>query len=179
MNIIRTEIPEVLILEPNVFNDERGYFFESFNQKKFEDAIGYKINFVQDNQSKSSKGVLRGLHYQIAPFAQAKLVRCVEGEIFDVAVDIRKDSPTFKQWVGVKLTAENKKQLWIPSGFAHGFIALTDAQVFYKTDNYYHKESERSIIWNDSSLSINWGVNDVILSNKDKQSAAFNVNTCE
>lgn len=179
MNIIRTEIPEVLILEPNVFNDERGYFFESFNQKKFEDAIGYKINFVQDNQSKSSKGVLRGLHYQIAPFAQAKLVRCVEGEIFDVAVDIRKDSPTFKQWVGVKLTAENKKQLWIPSGFAHGFIALTDAQVFYKTDNYYHKESERSIIWNDSSLSINWGVNDAILSNKDKQSAAFNVNTCE
>lgn len=178
MNIIKTEIPEVLILEPNVFNDERGYFFESFNQKKFEDAIGYKINFVQDNQSKSSKGVLRGLHYQVAPFAQAKLVRCVEGEILDVAVDIRKDSPTFKQWVGVKLTAENKKQLWIPSGFAHGFIALTDAQVFYKTDNYYHKESERSIIWNDSSLSINWGVNDVILSNKDKQSAAFNVDTC-
>lgn len=178
MNIIKTEIPEVLILEPSVFSDERGYFFESFNQEKFEDAIGFKVNFVQDNQSRSSKGVLRGLHYQVSPYAQAKLVRCIHGSIFDVAVDIRYDSPTFGKWVGATLTAENKKQLWVPSGFAHGFIALTDAEVLYKTDNYYHKESERSIIWNDSVLNIDWGTSDVILSEKDKLAFPFNIKTC-
>uniref|UniRef100_UPI002A8108D1 dTDP-4-dehydrorhamnose 3,5-epimerase n=3 Tax=Enterobacteriaceae TaxID=543 RepID=UPI002A8108D1 len=126
MNFIKTEIPEVLIFEPTVFGDERGFFMESFNQKKFEDAVGQKIDFVQDNHSKSSKGVLRGLHYQKEPYAQGKLVRCVAGAVFDVAVDIRKNSPTFGKWVGVILSAENKRQLWIPEGFAHGFLTLED-----------------------------------------------------
>lgn len=174
MNVIKTDLSDVLIFEPNVFNDQRGYFFESFNQKVFEDAVGYGVNFVQDNHSCSAKGVLRGLHFQIAPFEQAKLVRCVEGEIFDVAVDIRKDSPTFGQWIGALLTADNKRQLWIPAGFAHGFYARTDAQVFYKTNNFYHKDSERSIRWNDKTLGIDWGVADVLLSNKDEVASSFN-----
>ncbi len=130
MNIIKTEIPEVLIFEPKVFGDERGFFMESFNQKKFEDAVGQQIDFVQDNHSKSSKGVLRGLHYQKEPYAQGKLVRCVAGAVFDVAVDIRKQSPTFGKWVGVILSAENKRQLWIPAGFAHGFLTLQDNTEF-------------------------------------------------
>lgn len=124
MNVIKTDIPDVLIFEPKVFGDDRGFFFESFNQKVFEEAVGRRVDFVQDNHSKSSKGVLRGLHYQLEPYAQGKLVRCVAGEVFDVAVDIRKSSPTFGKWVGVNLSAENKRQLWIPEGFAHGFYVL-------------------------------------------------------
>ncbi|HAT7586455.1 TPA: dTDP-4-dehydrorhamnose 3,5-epimerase, partial [Citrobacter freundii] len=126
MNVIETEISDVLIFEPKVFGDERGFFMESYNQKIFEKAVGRKIEFVQDNHSKSSKGVLRGLHYQVSPFAQGKLVRCVVGEVFDVAVDIRKNSKTFGKWVGVNLSSDNKRQLWIPDGFAHGFLTLTD-----------------------------------------------------
>ncbi|HCD8986251.1 TPA: dTDP-4-dehydrorhamnose 3,5-epimerase, partial [Citrobacter freundii] len=141
MNVIKTEIPEVIIFEPKVFGDERGFFMESFNQRLFEEATGRKVEFVQDNHSKSSKGVLRGLHFQRAPYAQGKLVRCVSGEVYDVAVDIRKNSKTFGRWVGITLSAENKKQLWIPEGFAHGFMTLTDNTEFlYKTTNYYHPE---------------------------------------
>ncbi|EOI2493624.1 MULTISPECIES: dTDP-4-dehydrorhamnose 3,5-epimerase [Enterobacter] len=170
MNFIKTEIPEVLIFEPTVFGDERGFFMESFNQKKFEDAVGQQIDFVQDNHSKSSKGVLRGLHYQKEPYAQGKLVRCVAGAVFDVAVDIRKNSPTFGKWVGVILSAENKRQLWIPEGFAHGFLTLEDNTEFlYKTTDYYHPEAEGSILWNDEDIGINWPKEDnVILSKKDK-----------
>ncbi|WP_049008289.1 dTDP-4-dehydrorhamnose 3,5-epimerase [Enterobacter cloacae] len=170
MNFIKTEIPEILIFEPRVFGDERGFFMESFNQKIFEDAIGQKIDFVQDNHSKSSKGVLRGLHYQKEPYAQGKLVRCVAGAVFDVAVDIRKQSPTFGKWVGVILSAENKRQLWIPEGFAHGFLTLEDNTEFlYKTTDYYHPESEGSILWSDEDIGINWPEEDnIILSNKDK-----------
>jgi dTDP-4-dehydrorhamnose 3,5-epimerase len=169
MNVIKTEIPDVLIFEPKVFGDDRGYFFESFSQKVFEEAVGRKVDFVQDNHSKSCKGVLRGLHYQLAPHAQGKLVRCVAGEVFDVAVDIRKESPTFGKWVGVNLSAENKRQLWIPEGFAHGFFVLTEtAEFIYKTTNYYHQNSERCIIWNDSAIDISWPeCNNMILSEKD------------
>ncbi|EEZ4277512.1 dTDP-4-dehydrorhamnose 3,5-epimerase, partial [Escherichia coli] len=157
MNVIKTEIPDVLIFEPKVFGDERGFFFESFNQKVFEEAVGRKVEFVQDNHSKSSKGVLRGLHYQLEPYAQGKLVRCVVGEVFDVAVDIRKSSSTFGKWVGVNLSAENKRQLWIPEGFAHGFLVLSEtAEFVYKTTNYYAPGYEGSIIWNDKILSIDW-----------------------
>ncbi|EGS5070174.1 dTDP-4-dehydrorhamnose 3,5-epimerase, partial [Escherichia coli] len=146
MNVIKTEIPDVLIFEPKVFGDERGFFMESFNQKVFEEAVGRKVEFVQDNHSKSSRGVLRGLHYQKAPYAQAKLVRCVVGEVFDVAVDIRESSKTFGKWVGINLSAENKRQLWIPEGFAHGFLVLSDtAEFVYKTNNYYSKEHEAGL----------------------------------
>lgn len=170
MNVIKTDIPDVLIFEPKVFGDDRGFFMESFNQKAFEDAVGRKVEFVQDNHSKSSKNVLRGLHYQLPPFAQAKLVRCVVGEVFDVAVDIRQKSPTFGKWVGVNLSAENKRQLWIPEGFAHGFLVLSnEAEFVYKTTNYYHQPSDRGIIWNDVDISIAWPLNDVspMLSDKD------------
>nr|AFS33311.1 dTDP-4-dehydrorhamnose 3,5-epimerase [Escherichia coli] len=177
MNVIKTDIPDVLIFEPKVFSDERGFFFESFNQKVFEEAVGRKVKFVQDNHSKSSKGVLRGLHYQLEPYAQAKLVRCMVGEVFDVAVDIRKSSPTFGKWVGVNLSAENKHQLWIPEGFAHGFLVLSNtAEVLYKTNNYYNKENERNIIWNDNTIDIDWpelNIN-VILSTKDKCASHIN-----
>ncbi|WP_281220921.1 dTDP-4-dehydrorhamnose 3,5-epimerase [Escherichia coli] len=177
MNVIKTEIPDVLIFEPKVFSDERGFFFESFNQKVFEEAVGRKVKFVQDNHSKSSKGVLRGLHYQLEPYAQAKLVRCMVGEVFDVAVDIRKSSPTFGKWVGVNISAENKHQLWIPEGFAHGFLVLSNtAEVLYKTNNYYNKENERNIIWNDNTIDIDWpelNIN-VILSTKDKCASHIN-----
>ncbi|MCF2366434.1 dTDP-4-dehydrorhamnose 3,5-epimerase [Escherichia coli] len=177
MNVIKTEIPDVLIFEPKVFSDERGFFFESFNQKVFEEAVGRKVKFVQDNHSKSSKGVLRGLHYQLEPYAQAKLVRCMVGEVFDVAVDIRKSSPTFGKWVGVNLSAENKHQLWIPEGFAHGFLVLSNtAEVLYKTNNYYNNENERNIIWNDNTIDIDWpelNIN-VILSTKDKCASHIN-----
>ncbi|RLM28718.1 dTDP-4-dehydrorhamnose 3,5-epimerase [Brenneria salicis] len=170
MKVIDTKIPDVKIIEPAVFGDERGFFFESFNQNKFEEAIGYSVNFVQDNHSKSSKGVLRGLHYQLAPHAQDKLVRCVTGEVFDVAVDIRKSSPTFGQWVGVHLSAENKRQFWIPAGFAHGFITLSEtAEFLYKTTNYYAPASDRGILWNDESIGIEWPISiEPILSDKDK-----------
>ena len=157
MNVIKTAIPEVLIFEPKVFGDARGFFFESFSQKIFEEAVGKKIDFVQDNHSQSQKGVLRGLHYQLDPHAQGKLVRCIEGEVFDVAVDIRKHSATFGQWVGAVLSAENKRQLWIPEGFAHGFLTLSDtAQFVYKATNYYAPQSERCIIWNDPQINIEW-----------------------
>ncbi|WP_434663136.1 dTDP-4-dehydrorhamnose 3,5-epimerase [Aeromonas sp. NJAU223] len=159
MNIIDTKIPDVKIIEPKVFGDERGFFFESFNQQQFEEAVGYPVNFVQDNHSKSSQGVLRGLHYQLPPHAQGKLVRCVVGEVFDVAVDIRKNSPTFGQWVGVHLSAENKRQLWVPEGFAHGFVTLSKtAEFLYKTTNYYSPQSEASIIWDDSDVAIEWPI---------------------
>jgi dTDP-4-dehydrorhamnose 3,5-epimerase len=169
MRVVKTEIPDVLLFEPNVFGDERGFFFESFNHKNFEQAVGHPVTFVQDNHSKSSKGVLRGLHYQSAPHAQGKLVRCVFGEVFDVAVDIRLGSPTFGKWVGVHLSAENKKQLWIPEGFAHGFVTLSEtAEFLYKTTEYYHPESEASIIWNDTTLNISWPISDMRLSKKDQ-----------
>ncbi|MFM5591441.1 dTDP-4-dehydrorhamnose 3,5-epimerase [Aeromonas veronii] len=170
MNVIKTAIPDVLIFEPKVFGDERGFFFESFNHKLFEEAVGYPVTFVQDNHSKSSKGVLRGLHYQLPPHAQGKLVRCVAGEVFDVAVDIRKSSPTFGQWVGVNLSGENKRQLWIPEGFAHGFVTLTEtAEFLYKTTNYYNPKSEGAIVWNDKDIAIAWPneIEKPILSEKD------------
>lgn len=174
MKIINTKIPDVKIIEPKVFADERGFFFESFNLQQFESAIGYSVDFVQDNHSKSSKGVLRGLHYQSSPHAQGKLVRCVLGDVFDVAVDIRKNSITFGQWVGVHLSAENKRQLWIPEGFAHGFLTLSEtAEFLYKTTHYYHKQSEGSIVWNDPQLNIQWPILDVQISEKDKQAQMF------
>ncbi|MNE22016.1 dTDP-4-dehydrorhamnose 3,5-epimerase [compost metagenome] len=171
MNVIKTAIPDVLIFEPKVFGDERGFFFESFNQQQFEAAVGYPVNFVQDNHSKSSKGVLRGLHYQLAPHAQGKLVRCVVGDVFDVAVDIRKSSPTFGQWVGVHLSAENKCQLWIPEGFAHGFVTLSEtAEFLYKTTDYYAPHSEASISWDDKTIAIDWPISEAPqLSAKDLQ----------
>lgn len=174
MNIIDTRIPDVKIIEPKVFGDERGFFFESFNQQQFETAIGRMVNFVQDNHSKSSKGVLRGLHYQLPPNAQGKLVRCVAGEVFDVAVDIRKSSPTFGQWVGVHLSAENKRQFWIPEGFAHGFVTLSEtAEFLYKTTDYYNPQCERAILWNDRDLGIDWLSDNVFMSDKDKLATEF------
>ena len=179
MNVIKTEIPDVLIFEPKVFSDERGFFFESFNQKIFEEAVGRKVEFVQDNHSKSRKGVLRGLHYQLEPYAQGKLVRCVVGEVFDVAVDIRKSSPTFGKWVGVNLSAENKRQLWIPEGFAHGFLVLSEvAEFVYKTNNFYSPECERTIKWDDNDLNIKWPlqlIDNVIVSDKDNKGNALMV----
>lgn len=158
MNVIPTRIPEVLIIEPKVFGDDRGFFFESFNAKAFEKATGLKRNFVQDNHSKSSKNVLRGLHYQIRQ-PQGKLVRVVEGEVFDVAVDLRRSSQTFGQWVGAYLSADNKKQFWVPEGFAHGFVVLSDtAEFLYKTTDYYAPEYERSLLWNDTSVGIDWPI---------------------
>ncbi|MEO1944098.1 MAG: dTDP-4-dehydrorhamnose 3,5-epimerase, partial [Candidatus Thioglobus sp.] len=157
MKVTNLSIHEVLLIEPEVFRDERGLFFESFNQKEFEEIIGTSVNFVQDNQSYSTKHVLRGLHYQVPPMSQAKLVRVVNGEVFDVAVDIRKDSPTYGQWVGENISAENRKQLWIPEGFAHGFLTLTDsASLLYKVTNFYSKSCERSILWKDSDINIDW-----------------------
>ena len=169
MNVIKTEIPEVIIFEPKVFGDERGFFLESFNQKLFEEATGLKREFVQDNHSKSSKGVLRGLHYQLPPKAQGKLVRVVQGEVFDVAVDIRKSSPTFGQWVGVHLSAENKRQLWIPEGFAHGFLTLSEtAEFLYKTTNFYSPTQEGCLLWSDPSIGIKWPlVSEPTLAQKD------------
>lgn len=157
MKFTRLAIPDVIVFEPKVFGDERGFFFESFNQRAFEEAVGKQVSFVQDNHSKSAKNVLRGLHYQIQQ-PQGKLVRVVQGEVFDVAVDIRKRSPTFGQWVGEVLSAENKKQLWVPEGFAHGFLTLSDtAEFLYKTTNFYSPEFERSIRWNDETIGIDWG----------------------
>ena len=170
MNVIKTDIPDVLIFEPRVFEDERGFFFESFNQQQFEEAVGYSVNFVQDNHSKSAKGVLRGLHYQLPPMAQAKLVRCTSGSLFDVAVDIRPESATFGKWVGVTLSAENKKQLWIPEGFAHGFIALEEGtEILYKTNNFYSQPNERAVRWDDKHLAIEWPISPLTISDKDQQ----------
>ena len=157
MKATRLAIPDVVLFEPKVFGDDRGYFYESFSQRIFEEATGLKRNFVQDNHSKSQRGVLRGLHYQLPPKAQGKLVRVVQGEVFDVVVDIRKSSPTFGKWVGDILSADNKKQLWVPEGFAHGFVTLSEtAEFLYKTTDYYAPEYERSIVWNDTQLGIIW-----------------------
>ncbi len=151
-------IPDVILFEPKVFGDDRGFFFESFNHRRFEEAVGKPVNFVQDNHSRSVKNVLRGLHYQIRQ-PQGKLVRVVEGEVFDVAVDLRKKSATFGQWVGARLSAENKHQLWVPEGFAHGFVVLSEtAEFLYKTTDYYAPEHERCIIWNDIDLAIDWPI---------------------
>ncbi|MDY3115505.1 MAG: dTDP-4-dehydrorhamnose 3,5-epimerase [Sutterella sp.] len=158
ISIIDTKLPDVKLIQPRVFPDERGYFFEAFNARDFA-PVAQHIQFVQDNQSQSAKGVVRGLHYQLPPFAQAKLVRCLSGAIFDVAVDIRRSSPTFGQWVSAVLSAENKHQLWIPEGFAHGFVALTDtAEVFYKTNAHWNKAAEASIRWDDPTLAIEWPI---------------------
>ena len=165
-------IPDVLLIEPRVFGDERGFFFESFNQQRFNEATGLDLQFVQDNHSKSAKNVLRGLHYQLPPRAQGKLVRVVAGEVFDVAVDIRKNSPTFGHWVGVTLSADNKHQLWIPPGLAHGFLVITEsAEFLYKTTDYYAPELERCIRWDDPDLGIDWPIEGApLLSGKDAES---------
>ena len=170
MKVINSTLDEVKIFEPTILHDERGFFFESFNKKFFQEVINPKIEFVQDNHSKSSKGVLRGLHYQLDPFAQGKLVRVISGEVFDVAVDIRINSKNFGKWFGIKLSSDNKKLLWIPPGFAHGFLTLTDnAEFLYKTTNFYNKDSERSIIWSDPDININWGIEyEPTVSSKDK-----------
>lgn len=156
MNVIQTVIPDVLVIEPKVFGDTRGFFFESFNQRDFNQAVGLALQFVQDNHSRSARGVLRGLHYQIRQ-PQGKLVRVVRGAVFDVAVDVRRSSPTFGRWVGVELTEENHRQLWVPPGFAHGFLVISDSADFlYKTTDYYAPEYERCINWNDADIGINW-----------------------
>jgi len=174
MNVIKTKIPDVVIIEPKVFGDARGFFFESFNQKKFAELTGIEKNFVQDNHSLSGKGVLRGLHYQIKQ-PQGKLVRVVRGEVYDVAVDLRKSSPTFGQWTGVSLSAENKRQFWVPEGFAHGFVVLSDeAEFLYKTTDYYAPEYERCIQWSDPELSIDWQYHDEpLVSEKDAKGNSF------
>ncbi len=170
MNFVKTAIPNVFIIEPKVFGDSRGYFFESFNKEIFEKNVGYSIDFCQDNESKSSYGVLRGLHYQLPPFSQSKLVRVIEGKVLDIAVDIRKNSDTFGKYVAVELSSENKKQFFIPRGFAHGFITLSENAIFqYKVDNYYSPEFDRGIAYDDKSLGIDWQViiKDISLSYKD------------
>jgi len=179
MKATPSAIPEVLILEPKVFGDDRGFFFESFNARAFEQATGLKREFVQDNHSKSAKNVLRGLHYQIQN-PQAKLVRVVQGEVFDVAVDLRKSSISFGQWVGTHLSAENKKQLWIPEGFAHGFVVLSEtAEFLYKTTDYYLPEHERSLLWCDPVLNIKWPIDgEPRLAVKDASAKQFGVAEC-
>ena len=176
MQITRLAIPDVLRIEPRVFGDERGFFYESFHQARFEEAIGRQVTFVQDNHSKSAHNVLRGLHYQIRQ-PQGKLVRVVAGSVFDVAVDLRRSSPTFGQWVGEVLSAENKAQMWVPEGFAHGFVVLSESAEFvYKTTDYYAPEHERCIAWNDAALAIDWPVGDApVVSAKDGNGLAFSV----
>ena len=176
MKIKETPLKDCYIIEPTVFEDDRGYFYEKFNEKKFEELTGMNGHFVQDNISKSSYGVLRGLHLQKGEHAQAKLVSCLEGQVLDVAVDLRPDSPTFGKWYSIELTAENKLQLYVPRGFGHGFSVLSKTAVFsYKCDNFYNKESEGGVLWNDSDLNIDWQLpkNDVILSEKDMVMPAF------
>ena len=175
MKFIETKISDVIIIEPTVFGDTRGYFLESYNKKKFEEVVG-KTSFIQDNESKSSKGVLRGLHFQKPPFEQAKLVRCIEGEVLDVAVDIRKNSKTYGQHVAVLLSGENKRQLFVPRGFAHGFLVLSDTATFaYKVDNTYAPEFDAGIRWNDKELNIQWGLeeSEVLVSAKDAELPFF------
>lgn len=172
MKFNRAEIPDIIIIKPDVFADDRGHFFESFKENELNGFLGFDVNFCQDNESKSSYGVLRGLHYQEIPFAQAKLVRVIQGSVLDVAVDIRKDSPTFNKHVAVELNDKNKKQLFIPKGFAHGFLVLSEIAVFsYKVDNYYNKNFERVIAFNDPALNINWKIkmSDVKISHKDNK----------
>lgn len=171
MKIIKTEVEGVVILEPKVFGDDRGYFTETFRQDQFEETIGYKVNFIQDNESKSSFGVLRGLHYQLPPFSQSKLVRVIIGSVIDVAVDIRKGSPTFGKHIAVELSGENKRQLFVPRGFAHGFVVTSETAIFtYKVDNYYAPEYDRGIVYNDPAIDISWGIDleKLLLSEKDK-----------
>lgn len=170
MKTTQTKLKGCFIIEPTVFKDERGYFYETFNQQKFTELTGKKVNFVQDNESFSTKGVLRGLHYQDGEFAQAKLVRVAQGSILDVAVDLRKDSPTYGEHVSVEISSENKKQLFVPRGFAHGFVVLSETVLFlYKCDNFYNKQSERGVIYNDPTLNIDWKLskNELIISPKD------------
>ncbi len=174
MNVIRTKIPDVIIFEPSVYGDERGFFFESFNQKKFFEAANLDIHFVQDNHSRSARNVLRGMHYQIEQ-AQGKLVRVTQGEVFDVAVDLRASSPTFGQWEGTHLSAENKRQMWIPPGFAHGFLVLSDfAEFLYKTTDYYAPQHERCLKWDDPTVGIDWPLQaEPVLSEKDIKGLNF------
>ena len=177
MNFLRTDIPDVVIIEPQLHGDSRGYFIETFRADKLEEFLGYKIAFCQDNESKSSRGVLRGLHYQLAPDAQTKLVRVIQGSVLDVAVDIRKDSPTFGKHVAVELTSENKRQLLVPRGFAHGFIVLEDNTTFaYKVDNYYSPQNDRGIAFDDEALGIDWKIanNELNLSDKDTKQPRLN-----
>jgi dTDP-4-dehydrorhamnose 3,5-epimerase len=178
MIFTRQSIPDVVLIEPTVHGDDRGYFVETFRQDLFEEAIGYQVNFIQDNESRSTKGVLRGLHYQLPPYTQAKLVRVIEGSVLDVAVDIRKSSPTFGQHVAVELTAENKHQLFVPHGFAHGFIVLSDNAIFsYKVDNYYSPKYDRGILYSDEDLGIDWRIEQhgLKLSEKDVVLPPFSV----
>jgi dTDP-4-dehydrorhamnose 3,5-epimerase len=177
MNVVATKIPDVLILQPQIFTDDRGYFYESYHHKKFAELIGREVNFWQDNHSQSVKGVLRGLHYQAAPVSQAKLVRVIQGEVFDVAVDLRQSSVTFGQWVGEIISAENKKQIWIPEGFAHGFLVLSEtAEFIYKASNYWSAPHEHTIRFDDPDLNIAWPTispQDLIVSGKDRLGVAF------
>lgn len=176
MKIKETPLKDCYIIEPTIIEDERGYFYEKFNEKKFEELTGMNGHFVQDNISKSSYGVLRGVHLQRGEHGQAKLVSCLEGRVWDVAVDLREDSPTYGKWFGIELTPENKLQLYVPRGFGHGFSVLSETAIFsYKCDNFYHKESERGVMYNDPHLNIDWKIDekDAILSEKDKKLAGF------
>jgi len=171
MKVTPTALPDVLVFEPTLFSDARGFFFEAFHEARFQEAVGQPVRFVQDNESCSVRGVLRGLHYQVAPHAQGKLVRCIEGVVFDVAVDLRRSAPTFGQWVAVELTEANRRQLWIPPGFAHGFLTLSErARLLYKTTDYYAPACDRSLAWNDPQLAIAWPKLEtpLILSEKDR-----------
>lgn len=181
MKATRLTIPDVILLEPKVFGDDRGFFFESYNRAAFKEATGLDPDFVQDNHSRSVKGVLRGLHYQLPPKALGKLVRVVAGEVFDVAVDIRKGSPTFGQWVGEVLSAENKRQMWVPPGFAHGFLTLSEtADFLYKTTDYYSVEHERCIRWDDPGINIDWPSDQLpLLSEKDRQGLLLGASSSE
>jgi dTDP-4-dehydrorhamnose 3,5-epimerase len=176
MKVTRTAIDDVLVIEPRVFRDARGFFQESFNARVFQESCGFEVNFVQDNHSRSTRGTLRGLHYQLPPAAQGKLVRCAGGEVFDVAVDLRRSSPTFGRWVGELLSAENHRQLWIPAGFAHGFLVVSEtADFLYKTTRYYAPNSEQSIRWDDPELAITWPLHDILplVSDKDARAGSF------
>lgn len=175
MKVTPLSIPDLLLIEPQVFEDARGFFLESFRLDRFQEATKLKVNFVQDNHSKSSYGVLRGLHYQLTPHAQGKLLRVIEGEVLDVAVDLRRSSPTYGQYVAEVLSADNKKQMWIPEGFAHGFLTLSDTSEFlYKTTDFYYPESERCILWNDATLGIDWPRDlEVQVSSRDKLGQTF------
>ena len=174
MNLQLFEIEGLALLKPKIFNDDRGFFFESFNEDNFNKTIGKEIKFVQDNHSFSTKKVLRGIHFQLPPFAQGKLVRVIDGEVLDVAVDLRRNSETFGKWVSVILNSSENHQFWIPEGFGHGFVVISEtAHFLYKTTNYYNKNSEGSIIWNDSTLNIDWGITDPIINNKDSSAKTF------
>ena len=170
MKMIATDLPEVLVLEPRLFGDERGFFMETYNRRAFNEAVGHEVDFVQDNHSRSSKGVLRGLHYQLPPHAQGKLVRVTSGRVFDVAVDVRRSSPDFGRWTGVELSAENHRQLWVPPGFAHGFLVLSaSADVLYKTTDYYAPQAEVAVLWSDPDIGIRWPPDqDPTLSERDR-----------